>query len=31
MLRPLADAEYPADSDTTSGTAVTLGPWNAGP
>jgi hypothetical protein len=31
MLRPLADAEYPADSDSTSGTAVTLGPWSPGP
>ena len=31
MLRPLADAEYPADSDTTSGTAVALGPWGPGP
>ena len=31
MLRPLADANYPADSDTTSGTAVTLGPWSPGP
>lgn len=31
LLRPLADAEYPADSDSTSGTAVTLGPWSPGP
>jgi hypothetical protein len=31
LLRPLADADYPADSDATSGTAVTLGPWNPGP
>jgi len=31
LLRPLADAEYPTDSDTTSGTAVTLGPWSPGP
>ena len=31
MLRPLADANYPADSDTTSGTAVALGPWPPGP
>jgi len=31
LLRPLADAVYPADSDTTSGTAVTLGPWAPGP
>jgi hypothetical protein len=31
MLRPLADAEYPADSDSTSAIAVTLGPWSPGP
>lgn len=31
LLRPLNDANFPADSDTTSGTAVNLGPWNAGP
>lgn len=31
LLHPLADAEYPTDSDSTSGTAVTLGPWNPGP
>lgn len=31
LLRPLADAEFPADSDTTSATAVSLGPWNSGP
>ena len=30
MLRPLADANYPADSDSTSGTAVSLGPWPPG-
>lgn len=30
FLRPLADANYPADSDNTSGTAVTLGPWPPG-
>jgi hypothetical protein len=31
MLRPLADTEYPASSASTSGTAVTLGPWSPGP
>jgi hypothetical protein len=31
LLRPLTDAVYPADSDTTSGSAVTLGPWASGP
>ena len=31
LLHPLADAEYPGDSDNTSGTAVVLGPWNPGP
>jgi hypothetical protein len=31
LLRPLEDAEYPADSDATSAVAVTLGPWNSGP
>lgn len=31
FLRPLADSNYPADSDNTSGTAVTLGPWPPGP
>lgn len=30
FLNPLADANYPADSDATSGTAVTLGPWPPG-
>ena len=31
LLHPLADGNYPADSDTTSGTAVSLGPWPPGP
>jgi len=31
LLRPLADTTYAADSATTSGTAVTLGPWAPGP
>ena len=31
LLHPLADAEYPGDSDNTSGTAVVLGLWNPGP
>ena len=31
LLRPLADADFPADSDTTGAVAVSLGPWNAGP
>ncbi len=31
LLRPLSDTDFAADSDTTSGTAVSLGPWNAGP
>jgi hypothetical protein len=31
FLNPLADANYPADSDTTSGTAVSLGTWPPGP
>jgi hypothetical protein len=30
FLNPLADANYPADSDNTSGTAVSLGPWPPG-
>jgi hypothetical protein len=30
FLRPLADNNYPADSDNTSVTAVTLGPWPPG-
>ena len=30
FLRPLADNNYPADSDNTSGTAVILGPWPPG-
>lgn len=30
FLRPLADANYPADSDNTSGSAVNLGPWPPG-
>ena len=31
LLRPLADAEYPAKSTTSSGTAATVGTWNPGP
>ena len=31
LLRPLSDANFPADSDTTGAVAVNLGPWNAGP
>jgi hypothetical protein len=31
LLHPLVDAEYPAASGSTSGTAVTLGPWKPGP
>lgn len=31
FLNPLADANYPADSDNTSVTAVNLGPWPPGP
>lgn len=31
FLRPLADNNFPADSDNTSGSAVTLGPWPPGP
>ena len=31
LLRPLSDADFPADSDTTGAVAVSLGPWNAGP
>ena len=31
LLHPLADANYPADSDTTGAVAVTLGPWPTGP
>ena len=31
FLNPLADANYPADSDNTSGSAVSLGPWPPGP
>ena len=30
FLRPLADNNFPADSDNTSGSAVTLGPWPPG-
>ena len=30
FLTPLADLNYPADSDTTIGTAVILGPWPPG-
>lgn len=30
FLRPLADNNYPADSDNTSVTAVNLGPWPPG-
>lgn len=30
LLRPLADTEFPADSDTTGAVAVTLGPWPPG-
>ena len=31
LLHPLADSNYLADSDTTSSTAVSLGPWPPGP
>ena len=31
LLHPLADSNYPTDSDSTSGTAVVLGPWPPGP
>ena len=31
LLRPLDDANYPADSDATGAVAVNLGPWNPGP
>jgi hypothetical protein len=30
FLNPLADANYPADSDNTGAVAVTLGPWPPG-
>lgn len=31
LLHPLADAEYPASSVASSGTAATVGTWNPGP
>ena len=31
LLHPLADAEYPASSASSSGTAATVGTWNPGP
>jgi len=31
LLRPLADAEYPAKSTASSATAATVGTWNPGP
>ena len=31
LLHPLADAEYPASSTSSSGTAATVGTWNPGP
>lgn len=31
LLHPLADSNYPTDSDTTGAVAVALGPWPPGP
>ena len=31
LLHPLADAEYPASSASSSGTEATVGTWNPGP